>query len=1813
MVLPAGPGGLPPVGAQAVLLGVAQFNSAVQNVTQGFQQINTASVRMSESTRVSFDNSTRVYNRFTENVRQGSNASRGAITALAVAAGQAMYTIASSVLNAASSVATAGATFQQAVKPVQVFGEATDAQMRQLADTTLDLSRNFNVGANNIAAAESALVKAGLSFKQVNDEATKAAVALNVASDGELTLARGSELIAQAMFAFKGQIQGANEAAAVLIGTAQNSTATFTDLYLAFKQTVPLAAAMKIPFSELGATIALLNNEGIRGETAGTSLRNAFLRLIKPTKDVTDLMIRYNISLFNTKGEFIGLRPVVQQLNSVFGDQAIATGKITEAQRDQALASLGMSRSLLAVLTIAQQGTGEFDRLNAAIKRTDPNSILDQFSNTLIGQLGIMLNNIKAIAIAWSSDFTTSATQAIKNVNEQLRQINLNDVRAAARQISADFIKALEEIPAAWDRITAGGSALWNDLVTGAQAAATDVSTVIIGTINDVIDAAQTVVDGIATTINGIVGAVGKVVTTIAENIISVFQPSIDILGQELPNAAGSTRNALITIAAVAITTGKVVSNAVDYIVTALMPAARQVATETSDSIMVIVRETTDSLLVIARGAQRLLTGIVTAITQNAVTQSHLLSSVIDFIEQRIADLFKFLSGLPVVGGFFQGVIDQFTNTKQAITSFVDSVQQTIASIPDGIDQVIQSIQDTFDSTLQSVTGFIDIAKQSVAAFSDDTSKAFQTTITNIQAAIPAFQNWISKLKTIVSGTKEVEDAHDRLARAQANNAKRAINPAGEQVNGEDLAFPVDRAKEFQNYVKSLLKDIPGITDEFAKFIAELAQADPNRLMPMVNVLKSQSGLIREILDAKRQLLATEIRIEETNRRIEAITLQQQRLDLLARQATIPMESQLLNLRQQSLQVEAQMLPIQNAMAAIDRQIALLQQENLGLTRQRLLLEQQALPIQNRIADLDKQIADTQRENYALTAQRLQLEQQMLPITQAIEALQQQLQQIGRTNYDVERQRLQLELSRLPLEQQINAIETQIADAQRTNFDLVDSRLRTEQQMLPVKARITAADRAIADVQRTNYSLAKQRAQAELDALPIKQRMADLEQQITDSVDKQAALTAQRNQLVAERGVTTLERQLDDVNKQLDDLWARFSIRPTGPAAAGLVPQIVGLEAEKTRLENLLKPAQDALTTIQRQQEDVNYQNELTRIGLEQQVLAQEALLAPINARVRALQAEQAAAEARNAVTLIGLQQQKQDLEDLLIPYQDLLDQLDRQQNEQRILTDLTVNGLNKQKQLLQDLERPYDEQLNRLAETQQNTDLLNRIQETYIQEEIQRLQDLLIPMQARLTAIVNEQNALNLRNEIARNGLEAEKQKWVDLLRPIQDALDAVERQRQAEDARKAIAINGLEQQKLALQNLLTPLEDVKRRIDEQTTAITNQRDQVLNAYERQKLALEALKLTDELYKNQLEQTRNAEQQRLSDLIQRFQDALIKSGQFTTQEAVDAVTRLSLWGSERDKLSDLRTEYDRLNTALGNSGGTWASVSGSVNTLNALLPSTNTGFNNLALAVTPAGQNLGSFKNTIDPLVATALPGLSFYLADNKRWFGDLGGSVSSTRIELENFYARAYDLAGDGNRMLPTLSNWLSYTRDRINELRNSIVDAKDRMTDWRGVIGYPTIGGTLCYDLAQLGLMVSAVKSTIGTRYDANSLAQNVSEATSRFYEWKDAINSAANALRTFPTGTVNVWKSFDKGGIVPGQLNAPMFAIVHGGERVIPTSAGISSEPTAVSTGSVMNQYNTVVNNNYNFSAAYERQQDPITLGQDLRAVLELTRR
>lgn len=221
------------------------------------------------------------------------------------------------------------ATFEQSLLNVKSVSGATADEFQKIEDAAREAGETTRFTASEAADALYFLASAGF-------DATQSVKAL----DGVLTLAGAtqsdlaftSETVASAISQFSLDAEDAGRVANVFAAGIANSQATMEKLSTAMRQVGPIAGALGISIEETTGALQVLFKAGLRGEQAGTALRNILSDLANTTSPVVQKLNALGVSFDQVNPQTNSLADIMGVLNekgitttkalSIFGKEA---------------------------------------------------------------------------------------------------------------------------------------------------------------------------------------------------------------------------------------------------------------------------------------------------------------------------------------------------------------------------------------------------------------------------------------------------------------------------------------------------------------------------------------------------------------------------------------------------------------------------------------------------------------------------------------------------------------------------------------------------------------------------------------------------------------------------------------------------------------------------------------------------------------------------------------------------------------------------------------------------------------------------------------------------------------------------------------------------------------------------------------------------------------------------------------------------------------------------------------------------------------------------------------------------------------------------------------------------------------------------------------------------------------------------------------------------------------------------------------------------------------------------------------------------
>ena len=281
--------------------------------------------------------------------------------------------------------------FESAMSKVSAISGATGGDLDKLNKKAQEMGAKTKFSATESADAFTYMAMAGWKTEDMLD-GIEGIMSL-AAADG-LDLATTSDIVTDALTAFGLSAKDSGHFADVLAAASTNANTNVSMLGESFKYVAPVAGALGYSAEDTAVALGLMANAGIKSSQAGTSMRSAISRLVKPTDQVAAAMDKYNISLTNSDGTMKPLSQVMEELRQNLGG-------LSEAEQAQAAATLFGQEAMSGMLAIVNASDADFNKLSDAIGNADGSAqqMADTMLNNLQGQITLLKSALEGLAI----------------------------------------------------------------------------------------------------------------------------------------------------------------------------------------------------------------------------------------------------------------------------------------------------------------------------------------------------------------------------------------------------------------------------------------------------------------------------------------------------------------------------------------------------------------------------------------------------------------------------------------------------------------------------------------------------------------------------------------------------------------------------------------------------------------------------------------------------------------------------------------------------------------------------------------------------------------------------------------------------------------------------------------------------------------------------------------------------------------------------------------------------------------------------------------------------------------------------------------------------------------------------------------------------------------------------------------------------------------------------------------------------------------------------------------------------------------------
>lgn len=291
------------------------------------------------------------------------------------------------------------ADFDTQMSKVKAISGATGDEFDQLREKAREMGATSKYSATE---AGQAFEYMGMAGWKTEDMLSGISGIMNLAAASGEELGTTSDIVTDALTAFGMSASDSARFADILASAATNANTNVSMMGESFKYVAPVAGSLGYSAEDVAIALGLMANSGIKADMAGTSLRNMFQRMAKPTKESQMAMDRLNLSLSDGNGNMYSFREIMDQLRESFTeinmsaeeydgildnlDEQLASGELSQskynaaleelnreafgaegAEKARAAAMLGGTRAMSGLLAIANASTEDYEKLTNAI------------------------------------------------------------------------------------------------------------------------------------------------------------------------------------------------------------------------------------------------------------------------------------------------------------------------------------------------------------------------------------------------------------------------------------------------------------------------------------------------------------------------------------------------------------------------------------------------------------------------------------------------------------------------------------------------------------------------------------------------------------------------------------------------------------------------------------------------------------------------------------------------------------------------------------------------------------------------------------------------------------------------------------------------------------------------------------------------------------------------------------------------------------------------------------------------------------------------------------------------------------------------------------------------------------------------------------------------------------------------------------------------------------------------------------------------------------------------------------------------------
>lgn len=296
-------------------------------------------------------------------------------------------------------------------------------QLSGLSDASKKWSQQYGVSTSAINDGMAELIKKGYTYNQVIG-AMPSILDASKASGEDFNLVMNNSTAVLEQFGLKADsteetLRNTQRVTDSLTYVANATAAGFSDMGEAMKYVGPVANTIGFSMEETAAAIGLMSNNGIEGSIAGTALRGALTRLLKPSKQNIAGFEQLGISVDEFKNGTLTLPDILDKIKE-------NTKGWTDAQKAAAIATAFGTEAQSGMNVLVHQGGDALRELTEKTRNASgyTKEIADVMNNTAAAKVEKFKSSLNILGITLGEKVLPIFTPFIEKTTELINKFS---------------------------------------------------------------------------------------------------------------------------------------------------------------------------------------------------------------------------------------------------------------------------------------------------------------------------------------------------------------------------------------------------------------------------------------------------------------------------------------------------------------------------------------------------------------------------------------------------------------------------------------------------------------------------------------------------------------------------------------------------------------------------------------------------------------------------------------------------------------------------------------------------------------------------------------------------------------------------------------------------------------------------------------------------------------------------------------------------------------------------------------------------------------------------------------------------------------------------------------------------------------------------------------------------------------------------------------------------------------------------------------------------------------------------------------------